>query len=245
MSKNESKYAILSDIHGNLEGLTAVLDDAREHGVTDYACLGDIVGYNANPIECLQKIQELDCVSVRGNHDHYCSFDDSLAGFQSLAADAVDWTRELLSTEQKKFLANLKLVERVANFTIVHSTLDMPEMWGYVFEDLEAEASFNYQMTTVCFYGHTHVPLAFEQGSELSGGIYTRLKVKMNRKYFVNVGSIGQPRDGDTRASYAIFDLKKKEIELRRVPYDFAPTQDKIRKAGLPERLAARLAIGR
>ena len=242
---SEPKYAILSDIHGNIEGLTAVLDDAEKQGVTHYACLGDIVGYNANPVECLEKIQELGCVSVRGNHDHYCSLDTYMAGFQSLAADAVDWTREKLSDEQKEFLADLKLVERVANFTIVHSTLDMPEMWGYVFEDLEAEASFNYQVTTVCFYGHTHVPLAFEKGSEISGGTYSRLKIKMGLRYFVNVGSIGQPRDGDTRASYGIFDIKKKEIELRRVPYDLAITQDKIRKAGLPERLASRLSIGR
>lgn len=242
---SEPIYAVLSDIHSNLEGLTAVLKDAHEKGVTHYVCLGDIVGYNADPIECLKKIKELDCLSVRGNHDHYCSLDDNLAGFHPLAADAVDWTRKQLSEEQRKFLADLKMVERVGNFTIVHSTLDMPEMWGYVFENLEAEASFNYQMTTVCFYGHTHVPLAFERGSNISGGTYTRIKVKRGTKYFVNVGSIGQPRDGDARASYAIYDLQKKEIELRRIPYDVGLTQKKIRKTGLPKRFAERLAIGR
>lgn len=242
---NEAVYAVFGDIHGNLEGLTAMLKDAGERGVTRYVCLGDIVGYNANPAECLEKIRELDCVSVRGNHDHYCSLDRDLSGFHPLAADAVDWTRRQLSTEQRRFLSDLKLVERVANFTIVHSTLDMPEMWGYVFENLEAEASFNYQMTTVCFYGHTHVPLAFEKGSEISGGTYTRLSIAMGKKYFVNVGSIGQPRDGDARAAYGIFDLNKREIELRRVPYDVALAQEKVRKAGLPARLAARLAIGR
>ncbi len=238
-------YAILSDIHGNLEALQAVLKDAQELGVSHYVCLGDIVGYNANPSECLEIIRELGCKCVCGNHDHFCSFDDDLTGFHPMAADAIDWTRRQLSAEQQKFLAELKLVERVENFTIVHSTLDMPEMWGYVFESLEAEASFNYQLTTVCFYGHTHVPMAFQKASVVEGGTFTKLKITLGKKYFVNVGSIGQPRDGDSRASYGIYDMEKREIELRRIPYDVATAQDKIRKAGLPERLAARLAIGR
>ncbi|MBI2439920.1 MAG: metallophosphoesterase family protein [Lentisphaerae bacterium] len=238
-------YAIFSDIHGNAEALSAVLKDAAEQRVTQYVCLGDVVGYNANPSECLEQMRALGCPIVRGNHDQYCSFDDDLTGFHPLAADAVGWTRRQLSAEQQKFLADLPLVRRVANFTAVHSTLDMPDMWGYVFESLEAEASFNYQMTTVCFYGHTHVPLAFEKASEVTGGLYNRLKISLEKKYFVNVGSIGQPRDGDNRASYAIYDLENKEIQLRRVPYELTATQEKIRKAGLPERLAVRLAIGR
>jgi len=238
-------YAVLSDIHANWEGLTAVLEDAAGQGVTHYACLGDIVGYNASPIECLDRVRELGCSTVRGNHDHYCSFDDDLTGFHPLAADAVDWTRRQLSAEQQKFLADLPLIQRVANFTIVHSTLDMPDMWGYVFESLEAEASFNYQMTTVCFYGHTHVPLAFEKSPEVTGGMYERLPISLEKKYLINVGSIGQPRDGNPYAAYAIYNLDKKEVQLRRVPYDVAAAQGKIRKAGLPERLAARLAIGR
>lgn len=238
-------YGVLSDIHGNWEALTAVFQDAAKVGVTDFVCLGDIVGYNANPSECLDKIRELNCTAVRGNHDHYCSFDDDLTGFHPLAADAVDWTRRQLSADQQKYLADLPLVQRVGGFTIVHSTLDMPEMWGYVFESLEAESSFNYQTTTVCFFGHTHVPLAFEKSTEIVGGTYTRLKINLGKKYFVNVGSIGQPRDGDPRAAYAVYHMDKKEIELRRVEYDIPAAQAKIRRAGLPERLAARLAIGR
>ncbi|MFN2350753.1 MAG: metallophosphoesterase [Kiritimatiellia bacterium] len=238
-------YGMLSDIHGNLEALSAVLEDAGRHGVTTFVCIGDIVGYNADPSDCLEKIRELDCVAVRGNHDHYCSFDDDLTGFHPMAADAVDWTRRQLSADQQKYLADLKLVQRVGGFTIVHSTLDMPEMWGYVFESLEAEASFNYQMTTLCFFGHTHVPLAFEKGTEIVGGTYSCLKIGLGKKYLVNVGSIGQPRDGDPRAAYVIYDADKKEVLLRRVEYDIARTQEKIRQAGLPERLAARLAIGR
>jgi diadenosine tetraphosphatase ApaH/serine/threonine PP2A family protein phosphatase len=238
-------YAILSDIHGNLEALQAVLKDAGEHAATHYVCLGDIVGYNANPSECLEMIRALGCKCVCGNHDHFCSFDDDLTGFHPMAADAIDWTRRQLSADQQKVLADLKLVERVENFTIVHSTLDMPDMWGYVFESLEAEASFNYQLTTVCFYGHTHVPMAFQKASIVEGGVFTKLKIALGKKYFINVGSIGQPRDGDSRASYGLYDMEKHEIELRRIPYDVATAQEKIRKAGLPERLAARLAIGR
>ncbi|MDD5482117.1 MAG: metallophosphoesterase family protein [Kiritimatiellae bacterium] len=238
-------YAVISDIHSNWQALQAVLKDASARGATHYVCLGDVVGYNANPVECLEKVRELGCVIVSGNHDHYCSFDDDLTGFHPIAADAVDWTRKQLSSEHQVILANLRLVERVENFTIVHSTLDMPEMWGYVFESLEAEASFNYQMTTVCFFGHTHVPLAFVKGGDITGGSYSRLKINLEKKYFINVGSIGQPRDGDPRASYGIYNLETREIELRRVEYDIAAAQAEIRKAGLPERLAARLAIGR
>lgn len=238
-------YAVFGDVHSNWEALSAVLKDAGERGVTNYICVGDVVGYNASPGECLEKVRELNTVMVCGNHDHYCSFDDDLSGFHPLAADAVDWTRRQLSADQQKALADLKLVERVGNITLVHSTLDMPEMWGYVFENLEAEASFNYQVTTVCFYGHTHVPMAFEKGSEISGGIYARIRIQLGKKYFINVGSVGQPRDGDNRASYVVYNLERKEVELRRIPYDIKTAQEKVRKAGLPERLALRLAQGR
>lgn len=240
-----SIYAIFSDIHGNLEALNAVLNDARAKGVTHYTCLGDVVGYNANPAECLEQIQKLNCISVSGNHDYFCSFDADLTGFHPVVTDAINWSRQQLTVEQQQFLADLKLVERVENFTTVHSTLDMPEMWGYVVEELEAEASFNYQATTACFCGHTHIPMVFEKGRTIISGSYSILKTNPGQKYLINVGSIGQPRDGDSRSSYAIYNLETKEVELRRVSYDIAATQAKIRKAGLPERLALRLAIGR
>jgi len=238
-------YAIISDIHSNWDALEAILKDASSQGVTKFACLGDVVGYNANPVECLEKIRELKCITVCGNHDYYCSLDLDLTGVNALAADAVGWTRKQLSAEQRAFLGELKLVERVENFTIVHSTLDMPELYGYVAESLEAEASINYQMTTVCFFGHTHVPLAFVKENDIAGGTYTRLKINVEKKYFINVGSVGQPRDRDPRASYAIYNFENQEIELRRVEYDIAAAQVKIRKAGLGEHSAARLATGR
>lgn len=239
------KYAILGDIHSNLEALEAVLEDAKHQGVTHYACVGDIVGYNANPTECLQRVRELGGVIVRGNHDHYCSHDDDLNGFHPLAADAVDWTRRQLSVEDRMFLRSLRLVAIVESFTLVHSTLDMPERWGYVFDKFEADAHFHYQTTNVCFYGHTHVPLAFEKTDQVRGGLYTRIQVARGKKYFINVGSVGQPRDGDPRAAYVTYDLVKGLIELRRVAYDVAKAQKKIIEAGLPSRVAARLSFGR
>ena len=239
------KYAILGDIHANLEALQAVMADAEAQGVTHYACTGDIVGYNANPVECLDIIRGLNCPSVRGNHDHYCSYDEALNGFHPLAADAVDWTRKQLNDDQRKFLHDLPFVSKQESFWLVHSTLDMPDRWGYVFEALEAEANFTYQFSPVCFFGHTHVPLAFEKTDFVKGGLYSKIRVQMGRKYFVNVGSVGQPRDGDNRAAYVIYDLMSNLIELRRVAYNIAAAQEKIIKAGLPPRMAARLAVGR
>ena len=239
------KYALLGDIHANLEGLEVVLKDAKEHGVTKYACVGDVVGYNANPVECMAIVRDLGCTTVRGNHDHYCSHAENLNGFHPLAADVVDWTRKQLNAEQQEWLRKLKFVAPVETFTIVHSTLDTPEMWGYVFDKLEAEANFNYQTTTLCFYGHTHVPLAFEKSDTVRFGLYSKIKITLGKKYFINVGSVGQPRDGDPRAAYVIYDMVNNTVELRRIPYDIQKTQKKILDAGLPGRIAARLAVGR
>ena len=238
------KYAVLGDIHGNLESLTAVLEDAQKVGVTHYVCVGDMVGYNANPAECLHKVRELNMVCVRGNHDHYCSHDDCVRDFHPLAANVVDWTRNQLGEADVKFLKDLKLVRVVAGFTLVHSTLDMPDKWGYVFDELEAESNFNYQSTTLCFYGHTHQPVIFEKAGYVRRLNEAKLPITLGKKYFVNVGSVGQPRDGDPRAAYVVYDTVARRIELRRVEYDIATTQKKILAAGLPERLAVRLRLG-
>lgn len=239
-----AKYAILGDIHGNWEALSKVLEDAQEQGVVHYVCVGDLVGYNADPARCLEKIRELGCVTVRGNHDHYCSHDECLDDFHPLAANVVDWTRRQLTAEQVEYLRALEMQEKIGGFTIVHSTLDMPDKWGYVFDTLEANAHFNYQTTSVCFHGHTHRPVVFEKQGRVTKSGYQRIKIMLGTKYFINVGSVGQPRDGDARAAYVIFDTAVGAIELRRVPYDIETTQLKIREAGLPERLAKRLALG-
>lgn len=239
------KYAILGDIHANLEALDTVLADAEEQGATHYLSIGDIVGYNSNPSECLEKIRSLDCPVVQGNHDYYGSRDDELIGFHPMAAEVINWTRAQLSGEQKEWLRALPYSQRVETFTIVHSTLDNPEKWGYVLDRYDADANFNYQTTSVCFYGHTHIPIAFEKSDEIRSGLYSKIKVKMGRKYFINVGSVGQPRDGDPRAAYVLYDMTNNVIELRRLEYDLKTTQQKIMDAGLPNRVAARLATGR
>lgn len=239
------KYAIIADIHANLEAFEVVLDDIKVQKCTHYACLGDVVGYNANPKECLDIVRNMNIPCVKGNHDEFCSLDDDLEGFNPHAAEAVNWTRQQLTAEDRKWLKELKYLRLVANFTIVHATLDVPQRWGYVFDKLAAAASFTYQNTSVCFFGHTHVPVAFVRDSVVRGGTYSKFKVEPGRKYFVNVGSVGQPRDGIAKAAYVVYDLDEGTIELRRLDYDIPSAQAKILAAGLPPRLAERLALGK
>jgi diadenosine tetraphosphatase ApaH/serine/threonine PP2A family protein phosphatase len=241
----DRKYAILGDIHSNLEALTAVVEDARSQGVTDFVSVGDVVGYNASPSQCIKLVRELGCVTVRGNHDHYCSYDESLDDFQPLAASVIAWTRRQLTEEDVEWLHNLPYRKPHGGFTLVHSTLDMPERWGYVFDTLAAEANFIYQMTTLCFHGHTHVPMIYEKQHEITRVEPCKIKVAFGKKYFINVGSVGQPRDGDARSAYVVYCAKTKEIEFIRVNYDVQAAMEKNMRAGLPERLALRLAQGR
>ena len=238
-------FAILGDIHANLEALNVVLDDCRALGVTDYLCTGDVVGYNACPHECMEIVRALDCPVVVGNHDFYVSSRQNLDDFNPAAAAVVEWTRRQLSVEEIYWLKNLPFTHTQMGITLVHSTMDNPGNFGYVFDNLQAEANFLRQMTPVCFHGHTHCPMIYEKSMN---GVYRidaqDFKLPIGRKYFINVGSVGQPRDGDPRATYVIFDPKERTIRYRRLEYDIAAAQERIRKAGLPERLAERLAVG-
>ena len=239
------KFAIIADIHANLEALRVVLEDTKAQGCTHHFCLGDVVGYNANPRECLEIVRSMNMPCVKGNHDEYCSGDEELEGFNPHAKEAINWTRHQLTEDDRLWLKSLKYIRLVANFSIVHATLDVPQRWGYVFDKLAAAASFTYQNTSVCFFGHTHVPMAFMRDSVVRGGTYSKFKTEQGRKYFVNVGSVGQSRDGVAKATYATYNLDDGTIELRRLDYDMAKTQAKIRAAGLPERLAERLEHGK
>jgi predicted phosphodiesterase len=239
------KFAIIADIHANLEALQVVLADAKSEKVTHYACLGDVVGYNANPKECLDIIRDMGMPCVKGNHDEYCSSEGALDGFNPAAAQAVQWTRNQLTAEDRQWLRELKYLRLVTSFSIVHATLDAPQRWGYVFDKLAAAASFTYQNTAVCFFGHTHVPVAFVRDSVVRGGNYSKFRIEPGKKYFINVGSVGQSRDGVPKATYALFDVDNQTIELRRLDYDMMTTQKKILAAGLPRRLADRLTDGR
>jgi diadenosine tetraphosphatase ApaH/serine/threonine PP2A family protein phosphatase len=239
------RFAILSDIHSNLEALEAVLADAKAQGCTDFVCLGDVVGYNANPGECVKTIRDLQCPVVKGNHDEQASIISSTEGFNELAEEAIDWTRAQLSAEDKAWLSDLRLTRQVRDFTIVHATLDTPGQWGYVFNDLDAIASFTYQHTSLCFFGHTHWPTGFVRDDEVRRVAVGQVVLSAGKKYFINPGSIGQPRDRDWRAAYCILHTDRQVVEQRRVKYDLATAQRKIRQAGLPDRLADRLAAGR
>src|SRR5438552_16564266 len=239
------RFAIFSDIHSNLEALEAVLQDAHKHKCTHFVCLGDVVGYNANPHECTARVREMDCPIVKGNHDEQASLIESSRDFNELAEHAIEWTRRNLTEEDKNWLRNMRLQRQVRDFTIVHATLDTPAQWGYVFNNLDAAASFTYQHTTVCFFGHTHVPMAFIRDEGVQRQRIEKLRIDANKKYFINVGSVGQPRDGDWRAAYCIYHVDSAVVELRRLKYDFATAQKKIIDAGLPRLLAERLAVGR
>jgi predicted phosphodiesterase len=239
------RFAILSDIHANLEALEAVLADARAQNCTQFVCLGDVVGYNANPSECVKLIQELECPVVKGNHDEQASIISSTEGFNELAEEAIGWTRENLSADDKTWLADLRLTRQVRDFTIVHATLDTPGQWGYVFNDLDAIASFTYQHTSLCFFGHTHWPTAFVRDDSVRRIPVGQIILSAGKKYFINAGSVGQPRDRDWRAAYCILHTDRQVVEQRRVKYDLETAQKKIRAAGLPDRLADRLAMGR
>ncbi len=239
------RFAIFGDIHANLEALQTVLADAKEQGCTHYVCIGDVVGYNANPHECVELVRSLECPVVKGNHDEQASSNSSLEGFNPLAEEALTWTRANLSPGDIEWLRGLKLVRQVRDFTVVHATLDTPHKWGYVFNQLDASASFSYQHTAVCFHGHTHSPRAFIRDGTVFSLALDNIKFEMGKKYFINVGSVGQPRDGDWRAAYIIYHADKNFAELRRLEYDVDLTGAKIIEAGLPRRLAERLKLGK
>ncbi len=236
------KLAIISDIHANYEALDSVLEDIDSKGVSQILCLGDIVGYGPDPLRCVTRIQSLGCPVIRGNHDHDAANDRPLDNLNDTARLSLEWTRKELSSAQREWLGSLPFSRRVGRFAISHSSLDQPEAWHYIRDLADAERSLNLQNVPLCFIGHTHRPGYFEQ----KGGITHEIRKKSHdidndAKVLVNVGSVGQPRDGDMRASYVIFDRVQRTIEFQRVEYEVAKTQERIRVQGLPEELAVRL----
>ena len=240
------KYAILGDIHANLEALNAVFQDADKRGADHFACTGDVVGYNADPKACLQIIRKRNCTLVQGNHDYYAACNESMELFTPMARKSINWTRKQLSAFERKYLRHLPLIVDIENFTIVHSSLSNPHRWNYIFKRKTADANFRNQFNPVCFYGHTHVPLAFIKGkNSIEKGFYETLNIRPGYQYLINVGSIGQPRDRDPRAAYIMYDTSEQTVTIHRVDYDIKTTQQKIRAAGLPFRNALRLEHGR
>jgi len=237
------RYAILADIHANLEALTEVLAAARRDDVERYICLGDIVGYCADPRECLKIISNLaDCTVVAGNHDYAAAGKTEVDSFNVYAKEAVLWTRQCLEQEDIVYLKKLPLVEVTDDFTIVHSSLDSPEEWHYVQTLADAYFTFFSLTTKICFIGHSHIPkiFAFCHG-QYDEFLVEQFSLDEETKYIIDVGSVGQPRDGAWEASYAIYDSEVQVIQMKRISYDVEKTQQKIVEAGLPEFLARRL----
>ncbi|MFC1872532.1 metallophosphoesterase family protein [Chloroflexota bacterium] len=242
------RYALLADIHANLEAFNAVLDDiVGKGGVDEYWCLGDIVGYGADPAACIKKLKSLKGVVVAGNHDLAAIDRASMAELNPDAAIACRWTKTQLSIEDIAFLEALSQVAIKNNFTLVHGSPRNPA-WEYLISASLATQNFAFLDTPYCLVGHTHVPMVYREeddgtalGSRLQPGIRLLLG---GTRLIINPGSVGQPRNGDTRASYAIYDTDTSRVHPHRVEYDIYATQRKILDAGLPIRLATRLVRG-
>ncbi len=243
------KYALLSDIHSNLEALTAVLEDIDRHGgVDEIWSLGDIVGYGPDPGECIKLLRCRKHISVSGNHDIFCSGKmDALYLLNPEAATACRWTARVLSPEDIEYLNGLPDVVERGNFTLVHGSPRDP-VWEYVMSQSIALINFDYFRTKYCLVGHTHIPLVFkldEEGNCITLPLSESIGVVLGRdKMIVNPGGVGQPRDGDPRAGYAIYDNESGVVRLHRVAYDIKLTQQKMVKQNLPVRLISRLEKG-
>ncbi|MGJ8678170.1 MAG: metallophosphoesterase family protein [Akkermansiaceae bacterium] len=235
------KYGILSDIHANLEALTSVIADAKSRGVNRFICLGDVVGYNANPSECVDLIRDLNCQVIMGNHDQYTVAKEIPKAVNGRARLSLEWTRENIRPDQVEWLANLPMTRRVGGFEIVHASLNEPGDWNYILNAIDAILHFHHQKTPLCFFGHTHSPMYFTTEVRKTFRGESHIDLQDDRGYLINVGSVGQPRGEDKRAQYAVYDSRAKTVDIMRVEYDVALTCQKIRKAGLPEHNALRL----
>jgi diadenosine tetraphosphatase ApaH/serine/threonine PP2A family protein phosphatase len=240
-----NSVAIFSDIHGNAHALRAVLKDMADHGINERVCLGDVVGYGGSPGDCIDLLMEHGIPCVQGNHDAMVSTGAGLDGVKDATRQSIEWTRGVLSPEQKAWLAALPLAIQAADYEAVHATLHGPAGWAYVLIAEAAALSFPHQTRPVCFIGHTHSPAFWVEGDEFGVDITSIEALKPNRKCLVNVGAVGQPRDRDERACYAIYRRDTQDILWRRVPYDIVGAQQAITQAGLPAYFAQRLELGR
>ncbi|HEY1050719.1 MAG TPA: metallophosphoesterase family protein [Prosthecobacter sp.] len=240
--------AIISDIHGNLPALTAVIEDIEKQGIEERVCLGDVVGYGARPGECIDLLKAHNFqVILGGNHDAYAASDVDPSDVSAETLQAIRWTRAKLSPAQRQWLAALPLTAQGEGYELVHASLPRPEEWGYVLEPSAAARHFAYQRAQICFIGHSHQPQMFveEKGEALMVSITSLESVWPGRKNLVNVGSVGQPRDKDERACYVVYRRAEQDVCWRRVSYDMSAAQKAILAAGLPARFAHRLAVGR
>lgn len=238
--------AILSDIHGNLEALDAVLADLDQVRPSAVACLGDYVGYGAAPNECIARLRPRIEVAVLGNHDAAALGRLRLGGFNSDAATAARWTGEALSPESRAYLESLPYAVVWRGARLVHASPLQPEVWNYVLSTADAEEEMGAYEERLCFIGHSHFPGTFERDPQgvVHYGRGADIGLAPNRRYLVNVPSVGQPRDGDPRAGYLLWDDTGGALRHVRVEYDIATAMKRIVDAGLPRFLAERLQWG-
>ena len=249
------RILIVSDIHSNIVALDTVLEDARAHGPADTIwSLGDMVGYGPRPNECLDRLREYPLVVVAGNHDLGATGGTSLAVFNGDAATACEWNGNRLTDANREYLKSLPSVVVEGQFTIVHASLRDP-VWEYLVHEEAARGSFNLLTTRNLLVGHSHLPLMFREESDSPRGAPAILNVGQAThgnvldvsgpgRLIANPGSVGQPRDGDPRAAYAILDDEAGTLTHYRVAYDVAAVQRDMTEFGLPPRLARRLAYG-
>ncbi|NPV40031.1 MAG: metallophosphoesterase [Anaerolineae bacterium] len=238
------RILVFSDIHSNLTALEAVL--AAAGNVDAYWCLGDLVGYGPDPNECIALVRDLpNLVCVRGNHDAATLGEVDQNTFNHEASLAITWTKRNLNAESQEFLLSLPERLLIDDITLVHGSPRNP-VWDYIMDAMTAERMFQFFDTRICLVGHTHVPAIWKETESESpkGLVLDYQKVKILTKSILNPGSVGQPRDHDPRAAFAIFDPQESLWELRRVPYKIAEVQARIKKSGLPWRHALRLSEG-
>jgi len=241
------RFLVFSDIHGNVEALERVLEEADRLRPDMIVSLGDVVGYGANPNECIGLVQEAARIRIGGNHDVAAAGIIGIDTFNSTAQTSIQWTSRTIHPKHRDTLSEYDTVRRYGECIFAHASPLSPMEWQYVYTINQANAIFEKVAEKYIFIGHTHVPAIIEHNAMRSSKVVsgTFSMIAPESRYLINVGSIGQPRDGIAAASFALLDAKKGTIAIRRVPYDIRSAQEKIRNVGLPESLAERLATAR
>lgn len=242
------RYAILSDIHGNFEALSAVLYQIKRQAINDVLVTGDIVGYGPEPHECIEALRDINAKVVGGNHDLATSGRISFKGWRNDAAEIWSWNQRVLPKADLDWLFGLPLTYITKNFTLVHGSIEYPHH-EYVHGVVEARRSQRWLTNKICFFGHTHIPYAFklhEGGTwdEKNFKLIDQLWLNSEDTFFVNPGSVGQPRDGNNKASYMVYDTHQKNIIISRIGYDIEKTQFKMKKLNFPLWFLQRLSRG-
>lgn len=240
------RTAILSDIHGNLEALEAVLADVDRVGADQICSLGDIVGYGPAPAECIEIVRRRAAVSLVGNHDAAVAGLTPIEEFNEFARWAVEWTAAHLDAAHIEYLAALPYIHRAPGVLFVHASPNEPERWHYIHGAADLGEHFSAFTGRLCFVGHSHRPgiYAVPSGGAKGSRRGTSETLQKSLRYLVNVGSVGQPRDRDPRASYVMYSHASEQVEIRRVAYPVAKTQEQMRAVRLPAFLIDRLGAG-